>query len=150
MASRGLASRLKGQTFIVEEPAANFTPADGNGFDTKGVEAVTFEVDVRVGGSQGDVNITLQHADTDVNASYAAIPDAQLEISANEDLKAAAARITTSSGVIALTELKVGKHYIGYKGNKRFVRAIASGAADTPDFAVAVSATGHLLRHING
>ena len=150
MASRGVASRMRGQVFIVEEPAANFTPADGNGLDTQGLEAVAFDLNVRVGGTQGDVNVTLQHADTDVNASYAAIPDAQLELSINEDDKLSAERISISSGVIAIDETKIGRHYVGYRGIKRFVRAITSGTANTPDFALSVGASGYHMRHING
>lgn len=149
MPTRGIASRLKGQAFIIEESADDFTPADGNGFDTALTEGCWFEVDVRPGGSQGDINVTLQHADSDVNAAYAPIDDRLLEIAFTERAKPAQEQVTVSGGGVALDETKVGRHYIGYKGNKRYVRAISSGAAGTPDFAISVGASAALFRRHN-
>lgn len=142
MAIRGLASRLDGKSFQVLTTAANNTPADGAGFNLTGREAVAFSVEVPVAGSQGSINVTFQHADTDVNASYAAVPDASLEVPKGETT-------LPSSGVIALTFAAVMKRY-GYKGNKKFIRTISSGAAGTPNFSLRTGASAIRIRHIGG
>lgn len=145
MPTRGIASRLIGKIFVVEEPAANFTPADsGGGFDISQLEAVAFDINVRAGGTQGDVNVTFQKSTTtDANASYSAIPDSELEVPKGQTP-------APSSGVVAIDETHVGRRYYGFKGNAKFIRAITSGAAGTPDFAVSVGASGYHRRHING
>lgn len=142
MAIRGLASRISGKSFQVMAAAANATPADGAGFDIGKFEAAVFMVE-HLGGSQGSINVTLQHADSDVNASYSAVPDAQIEVPKDETL-------LPSSGVLALTNSNTGFREYGYKGNKRFIRTISSGASGTPNFTMRNGAVAMRKRHIGG
>lgn len=142
MAIRGLASRIDGKSFQVQATAANNTPADGAGFNTTAREAIAFILEP-VGGSQGTINATLQHADTaDVNANYSAVPDAFIEVPKGET-------VLPSSGVIALTFAQGQKEY-GYKGGKKFVRVITSGVAGTPNFALRTGVIATRMRHIGG
>lgn len=142
MATRGLGSQLVGQTFQALTTAANSTPADGAGFNVSAVEADAFLVQV-IGGSQGSINATFQHALTDVNASYAAVPDAQIEVPRGET-------VLPSSGVIALTSATTGFKKYGYKGNLKFLRVVLSGAAGTPNFGIMTAAVAERRRHIGG
>ncbi len=143
MAIRGFASRITGKAFQTLTTAANATPADGQGFNIAACEAVAFVVEVPPGGSQGTINVTLQHADSDVNASYAAVPDAFIEVPKGETL-------LPSSGVLAVTSATTGHKRYGYKGNKKFVRVIASGVAASPNFALNTRGVAMRCRHIGG
>ena len=142
MALRGISQRVTGKAFFIEEPAANVVPADGQGFDITKVEAVQAEVLV-VGGTQGSIDVTVEHADTaDENANYATVPAAQLEFTRGGFWDA-------NPKTFGFAQAG-GKFVVGYGGSKKFVRIKTSGAAGTPDFKIAGSALGHRRRHIGG
>lgn len=141
MAIRGLASRIDGKSFSILTTAANATPADGAGFNIGARESVAFILET-IGGSQGTINATLQHGDTDVNASYAAVPDASIEVPRGET-------VLPASGVLALTFGGGQKEY-GYKGNKKFIRVLLSGVAGSPNFPIRTGAVVARQRHIGG
>lgn len=144
MPIRALASRIDGKSFTILTTAVNDTPADGQGYNVGSArEAGAFLVEVFTGGSQGTINATFQHADTDVNASYAAVPDAFIEVPRGE-------AVLPSSGVVALSFSTVGQKEYGYKGNKKFVRVILSGAAGTPNFRIRTGFIASRMRHIGG
>lgn len=103
-------------------------PADGSGVDTKGFD--TCEIVVHVGDS-GDTlagglkhELILQHSDTtDVDASYSAVT------SLNDVIIGSDPRVTTigGTGIFATIDaptLDQKTFRIGYRGSKRFVRAI--------------------------
>lgn len=146
MPTRGNASHMQGasKVFTIEEPLANHTPADGAGYDTKGREAVSFLV-AAVAGTQGSGVVTFQEADgADENANYAAIADKDLEFPKAQTV------FTTNVGGTTIGFATAGMFHIGYKGGKRWIRALISGATGTPDSRIMTGAIGTLQRHING
>ena len=143
MATRGIAAHLIATPQILVAPAVNVTPADGKGHFMGDKADAAFEIQLDGTASQGTINVTLQESDTDVNASYTAIADAQLEFQKGSSL-------SSVSGVVALAFGDAGIHFIGYKGDKSFIRAISSGVAGAPDFGLAASVVSMRQRHING
>lgn len=145
MALRGLAARVNVKPLIILTTAANNTPGDGLAYDVqvKDVEAVAFETGI-VGGTQGTINITFQESNTtDVSASFATISLANLEF----------ARGVVAANPFALTFAGTGLIFsllVGYTGNFRFLRAILSGVAGSPNFPVYVGVVANRLRHIGG
>ncbi len=138
--ARGLASHMAGKVFAIEEPAANFVPADGAAMDLKNVEAPALEIGC-FGGSQGTLVVTIEEADTDVNASYTTVALANLEVP-----RGAFWNANPKTFGFANT----GKHWVGYSGGKRFVRITGTGAAGTPNFALTAGVVATRKRHIGG
>lgn len=145
MPIRGLAARLEGKEFFIEEPAADVVPADGQGFDTLGLEAIELEIG-HVGGTQGSVAVTIEHADTaDVNANYSTVAAGDLEFR-----QLGSASFKWDANPKTFTFLTNGNgtiHRVGYCGGKRWVRIKTSGAAGTPNFKISGRAQGSRKRH---
>lgn len=146
MPNRAMAARTNVKPLIILATTANNTPIDGAGFDTtlKKNEAVAFEVGI-VGGTQGTVNLTFQESNTtDVNASYSTIALANLEF--QRGVVAANPFALTFAGATPLSFMLV----VGYAGSARFIRAILSGVAGTPNFPIYVGVVASRMRHIGG
>lgn len=145
MPTRGVAARIEGKEFFIEEPAANVVPADGQGFDTAGYEAIEFEIG-HIGGTAGTISVTLEEADSDVNASYGTIAAGDLEFR-----QLGSASFKWDANPKTFTFLTSGNgtiHRVGYKGGKRFVRIKTSGAAGTPDWKISGRVNAFRKRHI--
>lgn len=144
MANRGIAARITGKHMIILTTAANATPADGAAFTCKNGEAIAFELMMNGTASQGTIAVTIQDSSTtDANASFATVALANLEVRRGAFWDA-------NPKTFAFGQSLTSPHYIGYAGNGKFVRAITSGAAGTPDFGIYIGVVATRRRHIGG
>lgn len=131
---------VTGKTVVQHIPpksvTATVTPADGDGVDTKGAEAVTLVLSVGdvsdlSASPQGDGTwaIKVQESDTDENSEYADIKESARIIPGS-----GVSAPNSSTGVVLTINApaQLNKAYaIGVISPKRYVRLIAT-AADTP------------------
>lgn len=145
MPVRALATRLQGASkiFTALTTAVADTPADGLGFATTGREAIALYAAV-LAGTQGTIEVHVQEADTDVDASYADVAAKDLEFPINGRLSANGGTVTFAGAANSIVD------YVGYKGSKAFVRVELLNAAGVPDFAIVTGVVANRQRHING
>ena len=116
--ARGLLATLSGTT-----------PVAGNIVDLADVGAATLAVvtgTVADAGAAAGIVFEVQESDTTAAADFTAVADADL------------LGLESQLSVIEDTEDDVAKGLVGYRGNKRYVRVVATGSASTDATVAAV------------
>lgn len=109
-------------------PAVQSATIKGNAIDLLGFESVMFVVNTGAIASSGNFTITVEESDTSTDGDFAAAP---------------AASVIGSTLVNPLTA--DGSFKVGYAGNKRFARIVATKNSGTSIAAGAVAIKGHPL-----
>jgi len=108
--------------FGISAALSGTTPVKGNIVDTSGFEAITYLVQtgtVTDAGTAAGITFVVQESDTTADADFTAVDDADL-VGLESDI---AITVDTLDGVA------IGA--IGYVGNKRYTRIVATGTTGT-------------------